>query len=110
MAKHVSRVMVVAVAVSFASLVAADAMAQCCGGGAAAVYQPTTAYYQPTTAYYQPTAYTAAYAPTYQTYRPMFGGWYPGRFLGRINRAIWGVPETYAVAYPTTTVAAYPAA
>jgi hypothetical protein len=108
MTKNVFRLLVAGFAVGFSSLLTADASAQCCGGGAA--YQPTAAYYQPTTAYYQPAAYTSYYAPTYQTYRPMFGGWYPGKVLGRINRAIWGVPETYAAAYPTTYAAAYPTA
>ena len=103
--RNVVPVIIAIVAVGFASLSAARATAQCCGGGGA------VAYYQPTTAYYAPTAYTAAYAPTtYQTYRPMFGGWYPGKLLGQINRRIWGVPETYAAAYPTTYAAAYPAA
>jgi hypothetical protein len=79
-----------------------------------AAYAPAyTASYAPAyTAAYAP-AYTTAYAPAYTTYN---SGWYPGRFLGRVNRSIWGQPTTtyYAPAYtaayaPTYSVGYAPA-
>jgi hypothetical protein len=69
--------------------------------------------------YAAPAMYTAAYAPAYTTaYAPAYttaynGGWYPGQFLGRVNRAVWGYPTTtyYApVAYTAAYAPAYTAA
>jgi len=74
----------------------------------------TTAYAPAYTTAYAP-AYTTAYAPAYTTaYAPAYdSGWYPGRFVGRVNRAIWGYPTTtyyaptYTAAYAPTYTAAY---
>lgn len=51
---------------------------------------------------YAPATYTTAYAPTYTTYS---SGWYPGYWLGRVNRSIWGYPTT--TYYAPTYTAAY---
>ncbi len=101
----------------------AAAFCSSCNGGAAPVaysagYAAPVAYqaaYAPA-----PVAYQAAYAPApvvYTTaYAPANTGWYPGRWLGRVNRSIWGVPNTtyyaptYTAAYAPTYTAAYAAA
>jgi hypothetical protein len=95
--KHLFLVLLAVLLVCGAS---ATAMAQCATCGAQAVaYQPAT--YQ---AAYAPVAYQAAYAPV--TYTTAYSGWYPGYWLGRANRTVWGVP-TYSVGYaPATTYAA----
>ena len=67
-----------------------------------AAYAPAPVAYQAAYAP-APVAYTTAYAPAYNT------GWYPGRFLGRVNRSIWGVPTTTYYA-PTYTAAYAPTA
>lgn len=97
------------VAVGILALVAiavVDAQAQCCGQSAVAFAQPTTTFYQPAT-FYQPT--TTFYQPVaVQAYRPA-DTWYPGRWLGELNRRIWGVDQRYAVATPVTFAPTYTA-
>ena len=87
------------------TLCASNASAFCgtCGGGNVAYYAPAT--YQ---AAYAPATYQAAYAPaTYGTYYGSYSSWYPGYWLDRINRNIWGAPATYAVSYAPTYAASY---
>jgi hypothetical protein len=93
--------LVAAVVVAVAGF-ASSAMAFCssCGVPAAtysAGYAAPVAYQ----ASYAPT-YTTAYAPAYTTYS---SGWYPGYWLGRVNRSIWGAPTT--TYYAPTYTAAY---
>lgn len=103
-------------AMAFCSSCNAGAPAYSAGYAAPVAYQAAyaPAYAAPayTTAYaptyntaYAPVAYTTAYAPAYTTYN---SGWYPGRFLGRVNRSIWGQPTTTYYA-PTYTAAYAPA-
>lgn len=96
-------------------LFTADAMAQCasCGTAAYSVGYAAPVAYQ---ASYAPVAYTTAYAPTYTTaYAPAYStyssGWYPGYWLGRVNRSIWGYPTTtyYAPAYTASYAPTYTA-
>jgi hypothetical protein len=99
---------------------ASSAFAYCssCNSGAAPAYSVGYAAPVSYSAAYAPATYTAAYAPTYTTaYAPAYttyysGGWYPGRWLGRANRSIWGVPQTTyyapAVAAPVYTAAYAP--
>jgi hypothetical protein len=98
-------------AISFS---ASSALAYCssCNSGVAPAYSVGYAAPATYTTAYAPT-YTTAYAPTYTTaYAPAYtttnSGWYPGYWLGRANRSIWGVPQTtyyaptYTAAYATT--------
>ena len=64
-----------------------------CGSSATALAQCATCGAQ--TVAYQPVA-VQAFSPVATT--TYYSGWYPGYWLGRANRAIWGVPAT------TTTV------
>ena len=91
-------------AISFS---ASSALAYCssCNSGVAPAYSVGYAAPATYTTAYAPT-YTTAYAPTYTTaYAPAYtttnSGWYPGYWLGRANRSIWGVPQTtyYAPTY-----------
>jgi len=105
-AKLAHRVVALLVAVAVV-LFAADARAQCASCGTAtysAGYAAPMAYQ----ASYAPVTYTTAYAPAYTTYR---SGWYPGYWLGRVNRAIWGYPTTtyYAPTYTASYAPAYTA-
>ena len=86
------------VAVALMALLVREAPAQCCGATPA----------------FQPVAYQAAYAPAYQpvayqaAYAPATTGWYPGYWLGRLNRRIWGVDRpAYTASYAPTYTAAY---
>jgi len=53
-----------------------------------------------------------AYTPV--SYNSYYDGWYPGKYLGRATRRVFGVAPApaysagYAAAYPTTYAAAYP--
>ena len=71
------------------------------GYAAPVAYQAAYAPVAYTTAY-APATYTTAYAPAYTTYS---SGWYPGYWLGRVNRAVWGYPTT--TYYAPTYTAAY---
>ena len=56
-----------------------------------AAYAPTyTTAYAPLTPRLTLPTYTTAYAPAYTTYS---SGWYPGYWLGRVNRSIWGASD-----------------
>jgi hypothetical protein len=91
MTAMVPRCTIVAVALFIVASAAVELNAQCCGSA-------TTAFYQPTT--------VTAYSPVVvQAYQP---GWYPGFFLDRIRMRLWGAPNTYVAAYPTTFAAARP--
>src|SRR5947208_974988 len=76
------------------------ALAQCATCGAQTVgYQPVA--YQT----YSPVAYQA-YSPV--AYTTSYSGWYPGYWLDRVNRAVWGAPTTTTVGYaPATYTAGY---
>jgi hypothetical protein len=75
-----------------------------CGASAGALAQCATCGAQ--TVAYQPVAVQAFSPVTTTTYS---SGWYPGYWLGRANRAIWGVPATTTTVgfAPTATFAAY---
>jgi len=99
-AKQTLRVFTLLVAVA-AAIVSADAMAACtsCGVPVATSSVVGTA----------PVTYQAAFAPATTTaFVPVAStsyssGWYPGYWLGRANRSIWGVPSTTTFYAPVTT-------
>lgn len=78
---------------------ASESQAQCCGQAPVAFAQPTVAFYQPATTFHQPVVFQAQRAPD---------PWYPGKWLGEMNRRIWGVQPRYGAAAPTTFVASVP--
>jgi hypothetical protein len=90
MAAQVLRSTIVTTALLVAATLAVDAQAQCCGA--------TTAFYQPTT--------VTAFSPV--VVQPVQTGWYPGFFLDRIRTRLWGAPNTFVAAQPTTYAVARP--